>query len=278
MEWLDYCKSFIPKLKAYYKQMMHMDLNLENPKLYTEKVQWLKIYDSSFLKTYCTDKITVHDYVITKLGKDICIPILKTYNKPEEIKLDELPNKFVIKCNHGSGMNIVVKDKTKLNLSQVKQRLNVWLNQDFSNSNGCELHYKNIPHKILIEEYKENPGHSDLTDYKIHCFNGNPIWCQIFLDRHTNKTVSNYDMNWNYSPQYDWIEYKSRNNIKKPKHFEQMKEYAKILSKDFKICRCDFYEINDELYLGELTFTPDSGFDHFVNKETNKKLGDLLII
>ena len=152
MEWLNYCKSFIPKLKAYYKQMMHMDLNLENPVLFTEKQQWLKIYDSSFLKTYCTDKITVHDYVISKLGKDICIPIFKTYNSPEEIKLEELPNQFVIKCNHGCKMNIVVKDKTKFNFNAAKQTLNKWLKEDFSQHNGCELHYKNIPHKILIEE------------------------------------------------------------------------------------------------------------------------------
>lgn len=278
MEWLDYCKSFIPKLKANYQRMMGKPLNLKNPKLYTEKIQWLKIYDSNFLKTYCTDKITLHDYCISKLNKDICIPILATYDNPEEINLSKLPNKFVIKCNHGSGMNIVVKDKTQINLEHIKSQLNRWLNIDFSQSNGCELHYKPIKPKILIEEYKENVGHSDLTDYKIHCFNGEPIWCQIFLDRHTHKTVSNYDINWNYAPKYDWIEYNSKKDIPCPKKFEEMKRLAKILSKDFIICRCDFYEIDEELYLGELTFTPDSGYDHFKNKNTDKELGEILKI
>ena len=276
MEWLDYCKSFIPKLKANYQRMMGKSLNLENPKTFTEKLQWLKIYDSSFLKTYCTDKITVHDYVQEKIGKDICIPIIATYNKPEEIDLSKLPERFVIKCNHGCKMNIIVKDKSKMNFNDIKQKLNKWLGEDFSQHNGCELHYKNIPHKILIEEYKENSGHSDLTDYKFYCLNGQPIFCQVIEDRHSNITFSHYDMNWKYSPKYDWKEYRSNPNIKKPEHFDKMIEYAKILSKDFILARPDFYVIDGKIYLGEITFTPNSGYHHFVNKNTDLELGILL--
>lgn len=276
MKWADYCKTKVNDLKTIYRVRMHRPLNLEKPELFTEKQQWLKIYDSSFLKTYCTDKITVHDYVKDKLGKDICIPIIKTYDNPDEINLNELPNQFVIKCNHGCKMNIIVKDKSKLNFASVKQTLNKWLNTDYSLHNACELHYRNIPHKILIEEYKENQGHSDLTDYKFYCFNGNPIFCQVITDRHSGERMSNYDMEWKYRPEYDWVMYKSLSDLPKPKHYDLMIEYARKLSADFKLVRVDFYEVNDEVYLGELTFTPYSGFQKYRNPLMDKQLGDML--
>ena len=256
--------------------MMHCNLNLDHPVLFTEKQQWLKIYDSTALKTFCTDKITIHSYVVSKLGKDICIPIINVYNSPEEIRLEDLPNQFVIKCNHGCKMNIVVKDKNSFDFEGAKSKLRKWLSIDFSQANGCELHYKNIPHKILIEVYKENKGHSDLTDYKFYCFNGKPLFCQVITDRHTHILLSHYDMDWNYAPQYDWVEYKSTNTISKPQQFEYMKLLCEKLSNDFKLCRCDFYEIDGVVYLGELTFTPTSGFHHFKEKGMNKKLGELL--
>lgn len=278
MSWIDYCKSKIEDLKRYYRQIMGKNLNLENPITFTEKQQWLKIYDSTFLKTYCTDKITVHDYVKEKLGKDICIPIIKTFDKPEQINFDELPNQFVIKCNHGCKMNIIIKDKRKFDFNSAKQKLNKWLNEDFSNHFGYELHYKNIPHKILIEEFKSNEGHSDLTDYKFYCFNGKPIFCQVITDRNTGEKISHYDMDWNYRPEYDWFAYGSIPNLPKPKHYEKMIEYAKILSKDFKLVRVDFYDIEDSVYLGELTFTPISGFQKYKNSNMDKILGKLLIL
>jgi len=274
--WLDYCKTFKNKIITEYTKFLNKRINIENPILFTEKVQWLKIYDSSFLKTFCTDKITVHDYVKEKIGKDICVPILKIYDKPEEIKLDELPNQFVIKCNHACQMNIIVKDKNNFNLSLAKQTLNKWLKEDYSQNIGYELHYKNIPHRILVEEYKENQGHSDLIDYKFYCFNGNPIFCQVITDRHSGEKISHYDMDWNYRPEYDWINFSSVSNLQKPKHYSKMIEYAKILSKDFKLVRVDFYEIDDKIYLGELTFTPMAGYIKYKNPNTNLQLGNLL--
>ena len=276
MEWLDYCKTFIPRLKDNYRKMMGHELNLEHPELYTEKIQWLKIYDSTFIKSYLTDKINLHKWCKFKLGIDLCIPILQVCTSPEQINFDVLPNAFVIKCNHGSGMNIVVTDKSTINRTKIVETLSKWLHTNFAFSNGCELHYAMIEPRILIEKYMKQNGHSDLTDYKIHCFNGNPIWCQVFLDRHTNKTVSNYSLDWKYLPEYDWVEYPSASTIKRPINFDRMIEYSRKLAVDFKICRCDFYEIADELYLGELTFTPNSGYDHFKTTTTSKKLGDLL--
>ena len=277
MKWKDYCKTFILKLKIMYKQHVGKELNLENPQTFTEKIQWLKVYDSTFLKTYCADKITLHDYCLKKLGKDICVPIIAIYEKPEQIDWNKLPNQFVIKCNHGSGYNIIVKDKSKLNKIDTIQKLRKWLFEDFS-FHGYELHYHLISRKILIEEYKEMPGQEDLTDFKLFCFNGKPEFWQIITDRRTHENISHFDMEWNYKPEYDWLKYSSRNDIKKPSHYDEMVEIAKKLSEDFNFVRVDFYIIDDKVYLGELTFTPAEGFQIFKNKNCDLILGKLLIL
>lgn len=277
MEWLEHCKTFIPKIKAQYRQRVGKELNLENPQTLTEKIQWLKVYDSSFLKTFCADKITLHDYCIEKLGKDICIPIIATYKKPEQIDWKKLPNQFVIKCNHGSGYNIIVKDKSKLNKEEAIQKLRKWLAEDYGLL-GYELHYCNVPRKILIEEYKETKGQNDLTDYKLFCFNKEPKFWQIITDRRTNEKISHFDMNWNYAPQFDWARYNSRSDIKKPDHYEEMIEYAKKLCEDFSFVRVDFYVIDNKVYLGEITFTPADGFQIFRNSNCDYVLGKFLAL
>lgn len=268
-EWENYCLR-----KEADIQKMFPNANLKNPQTFTDKLHWLKIHDSTLLKSFCSDKITLHDYCIEKLGKDICIPILKTYNSVNEINLNELPNSFVMKCNHGSAMNIIVEDKTKFNFQFAKQKLDKWLKEDYSVHS--ELHYKLIPHKILVEEYKANLGRSDLTDYKFFCFNGEPKFCQVITDRRAGEKISHYDLNWKYSPRYDWKQYSSDPTLEKPKHYEKMIEYAKLLAKDFKLVRVDFYEIDDSVYLGELTFVPANGKQIFKNPNTNLELGKLL--
>ena len=132
-----------------------LNLDLDNPKTIQDKINWMKLYDSTPLKTRCADKIQVHEYCKEKIGEDLCIPILRVYNKVEDIKWDELPNQFVIKCNHGSGMNIIVKDKTKLNIPEAEAKLRWFMKDDFAFHVGYEMHYHDIPHKIFVEEYKE---------------------------------------------------------------------------------------------------------------------------
>ena len=100
--WLDYCKTFIPKIKARHKEMLGRECNLENPQRFTDKLEWLKVYDSTFLKTYCADKLTARKYVMSKLGKDISIPVLGVYDKFDAIDFSKLPKDYVIKTNHGS--------------------------------------------------------------------------------------------------------------------------------------------------------------------------------
>lgn len=253
-------------------------LDFDNPQTLQDKINWLKVYDVSNTKAIAADKIKVHEYCKEKLGKDICIPILKVYEKPEDINLDELPNKFVLKCNHGYAMNIICNDKTnnefvtlkKHNVNNQEDCINLckrWLNQDFG-LESLQLHYSLIDRKCFVEEFV-NDGHETLTDYKFWCFNGEPIMIEVISNRYTNKLHDNmYDMNFNILD-VEWNSIISNKNEldDKPLCLDEMINYSKILSKDFKLVRVDFYVIDNKPYLGELTFTPGNGYIKFKNSK-----------
>lgn len=231
MNWEEYCLSREPELQKKFP-----NANLKNPQKLTDKLQWLKIHDSTFLKTYCADKINLRNYCKMKLGKDVCIPILAIYDKPEQIEWDKLPTRFVIKCNHGSAMNIIVNDKTKIDKARVIKTLNTWLKCKYGDL-SLELFYNLIKPKVFIEEFKEDKSNGALTDYKFVCFNGEVKYLQVINGRFTNLLHFNYyttdfkpmkNISWNAHPaRYDLID-------KKPENFEEMLGYSKILCKDFK--------------------------------------------
>lgn len=276
MNFQEWCISQKELVKKQYKMIMGKPLNLENPTTFSEKIQWLKVYDSTFLKTYCADKLLVREYVKEKIGKDLCLPVLGVYNKFEEIDFSKLPKNYVIKCNHGSGMNIIVKDG-KVNKQEVKQKLEKWMNTDYLHL--LEFHYKPIHKKIFIEQYMNNEGKTSLTDYKFSCFNGEPKFCQIINDRYTNNLHFNYyDLYFNPMKDVVRLDHQANYDIKdeKPKNWDLMIEYSKKLSEEFKYVRVDFYEIDGVIYFGELTFTPNSGYLKYKNRETDEKIGKLL--
>lgn len=250
------------------------NLDLDNPKTIQDKINWMKIYDTTPLKTKCADKIRVHEYCKEKLGKDICVPIIAIYDNVEDIQWDKLPEQFVIKCNHGSGMNIIVKNKSNLNITDAINKLKYWMKDDFAFRNGYEMQYHDIPHKIFVEEYKKDENQENsLYDYKFWCFNGEPKYYTI------NNGVGHgdiiyYDMNGNVVDLYN--AYKPDLNYKKPVNFDEMVEYSKKLSSDFLFVRVDFYEVSGKTYLGELTFTPGVGFFKYKKNEYNTIFGDLI--
>ena len=263
--------------KTNYTQYKHnlekRGYNIDNPQTIQDKIQWLKIYDSTPLKTKCADKIKVHEYCKEKLGEDICIPILKTYKSTAEINWDELPEQFVMKCNHGSGMNIIVKNKSQLDKTASISKLNRWLATDFAFQNGYELQYHNIERRIFVEEYKEDDNQKiSLFDYKFWCFNGTPRFYTI-NDGHGHGDIIYYKMSGEIMNPYM---VSTEHEYKKPLNFEKMVEYSKKLSEEFKFVRVDFYEINGKVYLGELTFTPGSGFFKYKDKKYDKLFGDML--
>lgn len=271
--WKDFCISQIPKMKARFRQMMGREPDLVNPKRFTDKLEWLKAYDSTFLKTYCADKILVRDYVKEKLGKDISIPLLGTYDKFDNIDFSKLPKDYVMKTNHGSHTNIIVRNG-QINKVNAKRQFNEWLSKDWSWW-GYEMHYVPIKRKILIEKYMDN-GPEGLIDYKFWCFNGEPKFFTINGDN-GHGGINHYDFNGNLLP-YSRKELPADKNKKwnMPNNLAEMKEYAAKLSEDFKFVRVDFYEINGKVYFGELTFIPGAAYIKYTDDKVDFELGNLL--
>ena len=265
-------------LKIYFKCKMGYKLNLKNPQTFNEKLQWLKLYDRNPEYTKMVDKYEVREYIKEKIGEEYLIPLIGVYDKFDDIDFDELPNQFVIKCNHDSGGLVICKDKGKLNIEETRKRINKSLKRNYYYS-GREWPYKNVKPRIIIEKYMEDSNKSDLIDYKLFCFNGIPKIVLVCSERFSSSNMCEtwFDMNWKL---IDMTESGHRvdSTISKPKQLKKMVELSKKLSKNIPFIRVDWYEIGDKLYFGELTFYPASGFEKFEPKEWNKKIGDMLSI
>ena len=184
------------KLRKFFYARTKKHLNLDNPQTFNEKIQWMKLYDSTPIKTRLADKYLVRDWVKEKIGEEYLIPLLGVYDKFEDINFDKLPNQFVIKCNHGCGYNIIVKDKSKLDLVDTKAKLDKWMNENFAFKVGLELHYRDIKPKIIIEKFIENKGTNDLYDYKFWCFDGKVKYIQFLSERNLDGLkMAFYDRN-----------------------------------------------------------------------------------
>lgn len=267
-------------LKDWFYKNTGEVLNLENPKTFRQKIQWLKLYDSTPLKTRLADKYLVREYIKEKIGEKYLINLIGVYDNFDEIDFDKLPKSFVLKCNHGCGYNIIVKDKSKFNIGEARKKVNYWMNQNYAFVFGLELQYLNIQRKIIIEEYIEDLDNCAI-DYKFLCFSANPELCWI-----TDKSKKIHDRCFYSLP--DWkkqnIQYLDgtdkimQKELPKPQNLEEIIEICKILSKDFSFVRVDVYVAKEKIYFGELTFTSSSGCARFVPDELNYILGDKIIL
>lgn len=271
---------FIPKgmeyyergLFKWYKKVTGCNLNLDNPQTFNEKIQWLKLYDSTPLKTRLADKYLVRDWVKEKIGEQYLIPLLGVYDKFEDIDFEELPDQFVIKCNHGSGYNIIVTDKEKLNLYDTKQKINKWMKENYAFKYGFELHYRDIKPLIIIEEFLEEIS-NNIYDYRFFCCNGKveQIWLDVGSGTNEHKRKI-FDRNWNeFNITVKWPVLEAK--IEKPKNLSMMIKLSEKLSTDFPLVRVDFYNINSKIYFGEMTFTSMSGTGKFQPSYEDLNLG-----
>ena len=261
-------KARIKYLKKYNRKYKESNL-----KTFEDKLNWLLIHDTNKLKGKCADKILLHKYSYFKIGKDICNKILKIYDNIEQININELPNKFVLKTNHGSGFNFIVNNKSQFNFSTAKEILKDWMNIDYGKWQA-EFHYSFINKKIFVEEFIGKT----LKNYKILCYNGNPKYIYVSIKEGNNKYRNFYDINWNFLNFSCMTKPHPTYKYPKPKLFELMKTYAKKLSKDFKFVRVDLYELENEVRLGELTFIPMNSFFWCKNKSNEIELGKDIII
>ena len=271
-------------IQMQYFYHFHRFANLKNPRLFNEKLQWLKLHDRNPLYTTLVDKYTVKKWVADKIGEQYIIPTLAVWEKAEDIDFDKLPNQFVLKCNHSGGGNVVIcRDKTQLD----KQAAIKKLTSQLQNNNywyGREWPYKNVVPRIIAEAFMSDGQHTDLTDYKFFCFNGVPLYCQVISDRSTGEKIDFFDMEWNlqeftglhrpHYPHYPHYPYK----IEKPICFEDMKQACGMLAEGIPFVRVDFYEIKGKVYFGEMTFYPAGGFGEFAPDEWNYTFGEKLML
>ena len=268
-------KIYKDELIKWWFKMNKKKLNIENPKTFNEKIQWLKLYDSTPIKTYLTDKYLVRKWVRDKIGEEYLIPLLGKFNKFDEIDFEILPNRFVIKCNHGSDYNIIVKDKSQLNLTDVKSKLYKWMNENYAYRNGLELQYRDIEHKIIVEKYIDD-GIDELIDYKFHCFDGEPKFISMDSDKYKGYNINFYDLKWEQIT-YKINTHSSKNHsYKKPKLLEKMIELSKILSEGFAYSRIDLYNIDEKIYFGAITFTPSNETKEIKSDRYDRRLGSFI--
>ena len=249
--------------------------NIDNPRSFNEKLQWLKLYNEDPLLTKCADKYLVRDYVKEKIGEEYLIPLLGVWDSPDEIDFDKLPEQFVLKVNWGSGQNIIVKDKSKLDIEEAKAKLREWLKPHSNHYYfGFEWCYKNIQPKIIAEKYIEQMN-GNLYDYKFFCFNGKAKILEFITDRYTNQANNFFDKNLQkLSLQYDG----KRNSdicLKKETTLS-IKQLAEKLAQPFNFARTDFYEVNNKIYFGEITFYSANGIGKFEPVEWDYKLGEMI--
>ena len=248
--------------------------NLNNPQTFSEKQQWYKLNDRKALMEKCADKYDVREYIKECGYESLLNEIYGIYDKVEDLPIAELPEKFVIKGTHGSGFNLIVKDKKAVQWKIWKKIMNSWLKQDISWS-GREWVYKNLTHRLVVEKYLEDAS-GGLLDYKFFCFNGQPAFMQLEVGRYTeNNTRNFYDMEWNLLPFGKELEHNPNIIVEKPDGFEEMKAIAQKLSAPFSFVRVDLYQVGGKIYFGELTFFPAGGAPDFKPIEYDKIVGDM---
>ena len=273
-------------LKLAYREKKKKKLNLDNPQTLPEILQWLKLNDRKEIYPRLIDKHTARDIIAEKYGEEYLVPLIGVYDSEEDIPWDKLPEKFVIKCTHGSGCNIVCRDKSGLDIESAKEQLRSWLGQNWF-WYGREWPYKSIVPRIIIESFvTDRSGQNNLTDYKFYCFDGEPVYCQVIGGRHVENGENVYyidffDMDWNPMP---FTGFHSPGHLhphspvtpSKPDTFDEMVKISKELSAGCSFVRMDFYETADHLKFGEFTLYPMSGFGEFSPDEWNKKLGQMV--
>ena len=261
------------ELEKLYYTMTKKRLDLENPRTFNEKIQWFKIFGVTSQTRELADKYRVRSFVSSRIGKNYLIPLLGVWNHPEEIDFSSLPEKFVIKANHGSQYNYIVHDKTAMDVDDFIRTANKWLAEDFA-FRTLELQYHGIQRCLLAEELLENDNGEDIYDYKFLCFDGTPEYFWVDVDRYGDHRRNIYDMDGNLQ---NWtLEYENTNTvIQRPDKWNEMVDVAKKLSKGFPHVRVDLYYAKGKVYFGELTFTSSSGFAQFTPPDADYKLGAL---
>lgn len=263
-------------LKLMFRCKMGYWMNFNNPKTFSEKLQWLKLYDRNPLYTTLVDKYAVKKWVAEKIGKEYVIQTLGVWENFNEIDLEKLPNQFVLKCTHDSGGLVICKNQKYLDVVSSSKKINNSLNRNYYYT-WREWPYKNVKPRIIAEQYMEDES-GELRDYKFFCFDGIVKVLFIASDRQNKDEETKFDF---FDRDFNHLPFSNGHpnaciSPQKPRMFEKMVELAEILSKGIPHVRVDFYEVGSQIFFGEMTFFHWSGFVPFKPKSWDYKFGEWL--
>lgn len=270
------CLSDRAFLNYKWRVVFNKKLDLKNPKTFNEKLQWLKLYDRKKIYTTMVDKLEVKKQIASIIGDKYIIPTIGAYDDFNDIDLDKLPNRFVIKCTHDSGGLLIVKDKKRLDINEAKNKINKYLKVNYY-YHGREWPYKNVKPRIILEKYLIDKKNAQLMDYKFFCFDGKVKFFKIDYNRFTRHQANYYNIDGTLlrfgeevcPPDFD-------KKIIMPTNLKKMMGLAEKLSTDIPFVRVDFYDVNGKIYFGEMTFFPASGFGKFIPEEWDAIIGEML--
>ena len=266
--------------KHRYKQAVGRPLNLKSPETFDEKLLWLMLYWRHPLKTQCGDKYTMRSYVEQHGWADVLPDLLGVYEDSRDIDFDALPDKFVLKCTHGCGFNIICDDKSALDRREARRTLDVWMATDISRIAG-EVHYASMKARIICEVFLDDLGGGLPCDYKVYCFGGKAHCTLVCQGRNTaehHPTYDMYDREWKTKLPYSESSLLANRSVPKPDSYDEMIAAAEALSKPFPFVRMDFYNIQGEAVLGEMTFTPSGCIDVGITDLGQRELGALITL
>lgn len=263
-------------VRSIYQNKTGESLNLENPIKFNEKIQWLKLYYRHPILTRMADKYEAKQVLNERLGSDRTVPTAAIFDSPDQIRLDELPDALALKATHGSGWNIINRDKSELDEDEVQSYFRFWLGKSYYRYSK-EWAYKHIRPRVICEPLLMDEQGDLPLDYKIFCFGDKARYVQVDFDRFTNHTRSFYDLDWNkldFSFGYPMSDKK----VARPVPLEEMIEIAETIACGLPFLRVDFFVHQDNPYVGELTFYPENGLGKFTDEAWNRKLGDFLTL
>ena len=264
-------------LEHRYRRLMGKKLNLNPPVTYNEKLNWMKLYDRNPLYTKLADKLAVREYVKERIGEEYLVPLLGVWDRVEDINFDELPDQFVLKCTHDSGSYVVCKDKRKLDLKKTKEKLKKAMAINYYYYSR-EWAYKDIPRKIIAEQFLEDFDDKETRDYKFFSFDGEPRFLYIATDRGKGKTKFDYyDLNFNHLDVRQHYP-NSETAPHRPENYEYMIDLVRKLSVGIRHVRVDLYEINGKVYFSEYTFYNNGGVTAYEPDKWDYIFGEWLVV
>ena len=261
-------------IRLMFFLIMRRVLHLRKPRTYSEKIQWLKIYGP--LESYAryVDKYEVRRYVADKIGSDYLVPLIGVWEDFDQIPLDALPERFVLKATHGSGYNFVCRHKSSLDASRLRETVTTWLSTNFYETHR-ERQYRHVHPRLIAEAYLEDDS-GGLRDYKLTCINGVPQMLSVITRLRGVTTENVYDRDWNLLPVMSKGCPNTREPIPRPVLLDDMYTIAATLAAGFEFVRVDLYFADGRIYFGELTFTPANGFIAFEPRSFDVALADMM--